>query len=139
MGAIIRTAEAAGVHGIIIPKRRSSTVNQTVYKSSAGAVEHILVAKVNNINQTIDELKKHNIWIYGADMDGSDYYYNTSLKGPIALVIGNEGKGISKLTKSKCDVLIKIPMLGKVESLNASNAAAIMIYEVIRQGNGKIY
>lgn len=135
LGSIIRTAECAGVHGIIIPKRRSAAVNQTVYKSSAGAVEHMLVAKVNNIVNAIEELKEKGLWIYGADMTGADYY-KTSLNGGVALVIGNEGKGISRLVKEKCDVLVKIPMLGKVSSLNASNAASILMYEVVRQSNG---
>lgn len=135
LGAIIRTAECAGVHGIIIPKRKSAQVNETVYKASAGAVEHILVAKVNNINKAIDELKDKGLWIYGADMDG-DLYFNTSLKGAVALVIGSEGKGISRLTKEKCDCLVKIPMAGKISSLNASNAAAILMYEVVRQSHG---
>lgn len=136
LGAIIRTAECGGVHGVIIPKRRSAQVNQTVYKSSAGAVEHMLVAKVNNITNTIEELKDKGLWIYGADIDGRDYHFNTSLKGPIALVIGNEGKGLSRLVKEKCDVLVKIPMQGQISSLNASNAASILIYEVVRQNYG---
>ena len=136
LGAIIRTAECAGAHGVVIPKRRSASVNETVYKSSAGAVEHILVARVTNINNTIEDLKKDGLWIYGADMNGSDFYFNTSLKGSLALVIGNEGKGLSKLTKEKCDVLVKIPMGGMISSLNASNAAAILIYEVVRQNHG---
>jgi|LSQX01.3.fsa_nt_gb 23S rRNA (guanosine2251-2'-O)-methyltransferase len=137
LGAIVRTAECAGVHGVIIPKRRSAMVNQTVYKASAGAVEHMLIANVTNINNTIDELKDKGLWIYGADMDGEDYYYNTILEGAIGLVIGNEGKGISRLVKEKCDVLVKIPLLGKISSLNASNAAAILMYEVVKQGHEK--
>lgn len=137
LGAIVRTAECAGVHGVIIPKRRSAIVNQTVYKASAGAVEHMLIANVTNITNCIEELKDKGLWIYGADMDGRDYYYNTKLDGAIALVIGNEGKGISRLVKEKCDVIVKIPMLGKISSLNASNAAAILIYEVVRQGHEK--
>jgi 23S rRNA (guanosine2251-2'-O)-methyltransferase len=136
LGAIIRTAECAGAHGVIIPRRRAAQVNQTVYKSSAGAVEHMLVAKINNIVNTIEELKDKGLWVYGADIDGTDYHFNTSLKGPVALVIGNEGKGISRLIKEKCDVLVKIPMEGKISSLNASNAAAILIYEVFRQNHG---
>jgi len=136
LGSIIRTAECAGVHGIIIPKRRSAQVNQTVYKSSAGAVEHMLVAKITNITNTIEELKDKGLWIYGADIDGKEYHFNTSLKGPIAIVIGNEGKGLSRLVKEKCDVLVKIPMQGQISSLNASNAAAILIYEVVRQNYG---
>lgn len=133
LGAIIRTAECAGAHGIIIPKRRAASVNETVYKSSAGAVEHIFVAKVNNISDTIEKLKDEGLWIYGADMEGEDYYFNMDLKGPIALVIGSEGKGLSRLVKEKCDFLLKIPMFGKVSSLNASNAASVLIYEIIRQ------
>lgn len=137
LGAIIRTAECAGVHGVIIPKRRAARVNQTVYKSSAGAVEHILIADVTNISNTIDELKEKGLWIYGADMDGADFYFDTKLEGSIALVIGNEGKGISRLVKEKCDFLLKIPMLGKISSLNASTSAAILIYEVLRQNYEK--
>ena len=133
LGAIIRTAECAGVHGVIIPKRRSALVNQTVYKSSAGAVEHMLVANVSNISNSIEELKKRGLWIYGADMDGESFYFDTKLEGAIALVIGNEGKGISRLVKEKCDVIVKIPMVGKISSLNASTSAAILIYEVVRQ------
>ena len=133
MGSIIRSAECAGVHGIIIPKRRSASVNNTVYKSSAGAAEHMLVAKVTNISNTIEKLKEKGLWIYGADMDGSDYHFNTELKGAIGLVIGNEGKGLSRLVKEKCDVLVRIPMKGKISSLNASNAASILMYEVLRQ------
>ncbi|MBC8591606.1 23S rRNA (guanosine(2251)-2'-O)-methyltransferase RlmB [Wansuia hejianensis] len=137
LGAIIRTAECAGVHGVIIPKRRAARVNQTVYKSSAGAVEHVLIADVTNISNTIEELKKKGLWIYGADVHGQDYYFDTSLNGPIALVIGNEGKGISRLVKDKCDVLVKIPMYGQVSSLNASASAAILIYEVVKQNHEK--
>lgn len=137
LGAIIRTAECAGAHGVIIPKRRSAMVNQTVYKSSAGAVEHMMVADVSNISNTIDELKKKGVWIYGADMNGESYYFNSNLKGSIGLVIGNEGKGISRLVKEKCDGLVKIPMSGNISSLNASASAAILIYEVIRQRNEK--
>ena len=137
LGAIIRTAECGGVHGVIIPKRRSAHVTQTVYKSSAGAVEHMLITQVGNISDTIDELKDKGLWIYGADVDGEDYYFNTELKGPIALVIGSEGKGISKLVKKKCDFLLKIPMFGKITSLNASNATSILIYEVVRQSHGE--
>lgn len=137
LGSIIRTAECAGVHGVIIPKRRSASVNATVYKSSAGAVEHMKISKVTNISNAIEILKDKGLWIYGADMDGEDYHFNTSLRGAIGLVIGNEGKGISRLVKEKCDVLVKIPMKGKVSSLNASNAASILIYEVLRQNHEK--
>lgn len=135
LGAIVRTAECAGVHGVIIPKRRSASVNQTVYKTSAGAVEHMLISKVTNISNTIEYLKEKGLWVYGADIDGADYYFNTKLDGALALVIGNEGKGLSRLVKEKCDVLVKIPMLGQISSLNASTAASILIYEVVRQGN----
>ncbi len=137
LGAIIRTAECAGVHGVIIPKRRSASINQTVYKSSAGAVEHMLVSKVTNISDTIAKLKDKGLWIYGADMAGENYYYQTKLDGAIGLVIGSEGKGISRLVKENCDVLVKIPMLGKISSLNASNAASILIYEVLKQRHEK--
>lgn len=133
LGAIIRTAECAGVHGVVITKRRSALVNQTVYKSSAGAVEHMLISKVNNLTNTVKELKDKGLWIYGADMDGENFHFNTSLEGAIALVIGNEGNGLSRLVKENCDVIVKIPMLGQISSLNASNAAAILIYEVVRQ------
>lgn len=137
LGAIIRTAECAGVHGIVIPKRRSAMVNQTVYKTSAGAVEHMLVSKVTNISDTIEELKEKGLWVYGADMEGENFHFKTSLTGSIALVIGSEGKGISRLVKEKCDVLVKIPMFGKISSLNASNAASILTYEVVRQRHEK--
>ena len=133
LGAIIRTAECAGVHGVIIPKRRSAMVNQTVYKTSAGAVEYMKVSQVTNIANTLDKLKEYGLWIYGADAEGKDRFYNSSLTGSVGLVIGNEGKGISRLVREKCDVLVKIPMKGNVSSLNASVAASILIYEVVRQ------
>ncbi|NLY66470.1 MAG: 23S rRNA (guanosine(2251)-2'-O)-methyltransferase RlmB [Tissierellia bacterium] len=133
LGSIIRTAECSGVHGIIIPKRRSAHVTETVYKSSAGAVEHMLIAKVNNLSNTIDELKEKGLWIYGAHMEGKDKYFEVDLTGAVALVIGSEGKGISRLVKEKCDFLLNIPMVGKISSLNASNAASILMYEVVRQ------
>ena len=132
LGAIIRSAEVCGAHGIIIPKRRNIGVTSVVYKTSAGAAEYMKVAKVTNINKTIDALKELGIWVYGADMNGG-YCYETNLKGPLALVIGSEGKGISKLTKDKCDVMIKIPMKGKVNSLNASVAGGILMYEIMKQ------
>ena len=128
LGSIIRTAE----HGIIIPKRRNVGVTSTVYKCSAGAIEHMKIAKVTNINATIDMLKEQGIWIYGADIDGKDYSYNTDFSGPCALIIGSEGKGISSLTLKKCDLLVKIPMIGKINSLNASVAGGIMMYEVLK-------
>ncbi|MDL2310895.1 23S rRNA (guanosine(2251)-2'-O)-methyltransferase RlmB [Peptostreptococcaceae bacterium OttesenSCG-928-C18] len=137
LGAIIRTSEVAGANGIIIPKRRSATVNSVVHKSSAGATNHMKVAKVTNISQTIEYLKSKNVFVYAADGEAKDYYNKTDLTGAVALVIGNEGKGISRLVKEKCDLLIKIPMYGKIGSLNASNAAAIIIYEVVRQRDEK--
>ena len=133
LGAIIRTAECAGAHGVIIPKRRSVGLTAVVAKTSAGAVEYLPVAKVTNISATIEKLKKENIWIYGADMDGENYYYENDLRGAIALVIGNEGKGMSRIVKEKCDFLVKIPMKGKVSSLNASVATSILTYDVLRQ------
>ena len=133
LGSIIRTAELCGVHGIIIPKRRNVGVTSTVYKCSAGAVEHMRIAKVTNVNATIDTLKEKGIWIYGADIEGKDYSYNVDFGGPCAIVIGSEGKGISNLTLKKCDVLVKIPMIGKINSLNASVAGGILLYEIFRQ------
>lgn len=129
LGSIIRTAETAGVHGIIIPKRRAASVNSTVAKVSAGAVEHMKIARVNNIVETINTLKKEGIWICGTDMEGAEYYYKQDLTGPLAIVIGSEGKGMSRLTKENCDFLTKIPMQGKITSLNASVSAGIVIYE----------
>lgn len=131
LGSIVRTAELFGVHGIIIPKRRSASVSATVYKSSAGAIEHVKIAKVTNLNSVIDKLKEQGIWVYGADIRAEEYSYRVDFNGPCALVIGNEGRGISKLTVQKCDKLIKIPMVGKINSLNASVAGGIMMYEVL--------
>lgn len=135
LGAIIRTAEGAGAHGVVIQERRAAGMTSTVYSASAGAAEHMKVARVTNINRAIEELKEEGLWIYGADMDG-DKYYNTDMKGSVGLVIGNEGKGISRLVKENCDFLVNIPMSGKIESLNASNAASILMYEVVRQNDG---
>ena len=137
LGSIIRTAETAGVHGIVIPKRRSAMVNATVNKVSAGAVEHMKIARVNNINETIKELKDAGLWICGTDINTNTYYNQQDLKGPIAIVIGSEGFGISRLVKENCDFLVKIPMKGKVQSLNASVSAGIVIYEVVRQRGEK--
>lgn len=133
LGSIIRTAEIAGVHGIIIPKRRAATVNSTVYKVSTGAVEHMKIARVNNLNETIKYLKDNDIWVCGTDMDAKNYYYNEKFDGPIAIVIGSEGFGMSRLVKENCDFLVKIPMKGKITSLNASVSAGIVIYEVVKQ------
>ncbi len=132
MGSIIRTAELFGVHGIIIPKRRSASVTTMVYKSSVGAIEHVKVARVTNLNSVIDELKEKGIWVYGTDIRAEEYSYQTDFGGPCAIIIGNEGKGISKLTLKKCDKLIKIPMVGKINSLNASVAGGIIMYEVLK-------
>jgi 23S rRNA (guanosine2251-2'-O)-methyltransferase len=132
-GSIIRTAEVCGAHGIIIPKRKNVGATPTVYKTSAGAIEHVKIAKVTNINATIEEIKERGVWVYGADMAGENYIFDTDLTGAVALVIGSEGRGISKLTKEKCDVLVKIPMVGKITSLNASVAGGIMMYEIMKQ------
>ena len=133
LGSIIRTAETAGCNGVIIPKRRAASVNSTVNKTSAGAVEHMKIARVNNLNETINYLKENGVWICGTDMDTDTYYYNQDLKGPLAIVIGSEGFGMSRLVKENCDFLIKIPMKGKVTSLNASVSAGIVIYEAVKQ------
>ena len=132
LGAIIRSAEGAGAHGVIIPKRRSAFVNATVEKTAAGAASYMPVIKVTNLVSTIEKLKKEGIWIYALDMDG-EIYDTIDLKGSIALVVGNEGKGISRLIKENCDFTVKIPMNGKVGSLNASVASSILMYEVVRQ------
>jgi 23S rRNA (guanosine2251-2'-O)-methyltransferase len=133
LGSIIRTADASGAHGIIIPKRRSVGLTATVAKTSAGALEYVPVAKVSNIAQTIDALKDKGIWVIGADMEGSQPYYRADFTGKIALVIGSEGKGIGRLIKEKCDYLVNIPMRGSVGSLNASVAASILMYEAMKQ------
>lgn len=133
LGSIIRTAETAGIHGVIIPKRRAASVNATVSKSSAGAVEHVKIARVNNINETIKYLKEEGLWICGTDGDAKDYYYNQNLKGALAIVIGSEGFGMSRLVKENCDFLVKIPMKGKITSLNASVSAGIVVYEAVKQ------
>lgn len=132
LGAIIRTAEAAGVHGIIIPKRRSASLNATVAKSSSGALEYMKVARVTNIAAVINMLKAKGLWIFGADMDGKDYR-NIDFNIPCAIVIGNEGSGIGTLTAKKCDEIVSLPMRGKINSLNASVAAGILMYEVVRK------
>ncbi|WP_132244995.1 23S rRNA (guanosine(2251)-2'-O)-methyltransferase RlmB [Marinisporobacter balticus] len=133
LGSVMRTADAAGVHGIIIPKRRSVGLTGVVAKTSAGAIEYVPVAKVSNIAQTIELLKKEGVWIVGADMAGQKKHYEEDMKGKIALVIGSEGEGIGRLIKEKCDFLVNIPMKGKIGSLNASVAASILMYEVMRQ------
>lgn len=132
LGAVIRTAECCGAHGVIIPKRRSAGLTPAVVKASAGAVEYMPVAKVTNLARLLDELKTHGIWIVGADLEGSPYT-RLNLTGPLALVIGSEGQGIRRLVKEKCDFLAGIPLKGRIESLNASVAAGILMYEVVRQ------
>ena len=137
LGAIIRTAETAGVHGVIIPKRRAASVNSTVNKVSAGAVEHMKIARVNNINDTIQFLKDSGLWIIGTDGVAENYYYEQDLTGPIALVIGSEGNGMNRLVSENCDILVKIPMYGKITSLNASVSAGIVTYEIVKHRNNK--
>lgn len=132
LGAVIRTAEATGVHGVIIPERRSASLNATVAKAACGALEYVPVARVTNIASTIDMLKERGVWVFGADMDGEDYT-KTDFDVPCAIVIGNEGKGIGTLTAKKCDKIISLPMLGKINSLNASVAAGILMYEAVRK------
>ena len=133
LGSIIRTAEAAGVHGIIIPKRRAASVNAIVSKTSAGAVEYMKIARVNNLTETIKRLKDAGLWIIGTDLQTDVAYDKQDYTGDIAIVIGSEGFGMSKLVKDNCDFLIKIPMKGKIQSLNASVSAGIVIYEALKQ------
>lgn len=133
LGAIIRSAECAGAHGLIIPKRRSAGLTAIVDKSSAGAAEHALIARVANIPAALQELKEKGLWIYGTDADGSSDLWHTDFTGAVALVIGSEGEGMGRLVKENCDFIVSLPMRGKVNSLNASAAAAITMYEVLRQ------
>ena len=137
LGAIIRTADAAGAHGVIIPKRRAALITPTAEKSAAGAAEYVPVSRVTNLARTIDDLKEAGIWIAAADMDGEEVW-GANLTGPIGLVIGNEGHGISRLIREKCDFTVSFPMLGKINSLNASNAAALLMYEVVRQRKKRV-
>ena len=132
LGTIIRTADAVGAHGVIIPKRRSVHITSVVAKASAGAVEYVPVCKVTNIVNTIKQLKKEGLWIAAADMDG-EVFYEQNLTGPIGLVIGSEGFGVSRLVKQNCDFVVKMPMIGNVSSLNASVAGGILLYEIFRQ------
>lgn len=133
LGSIIRTANSVGAHGVAITKRRSASLNSVVSKASAGALEYVPVARVSNLTQTIEMLKKKNIWVIGTEMNARDYYYKTDLKGAVAIVIGSEGEGMSRLVAEKCDILVKIPMLGEITSLNASVAGAVVMYEIVRQ------
>ena len=137
LGAIMRTAECAGAHGVIIPKRRACGLTEVVAKASAGAIEYVPCVKVTNIAQTIDELKEQGIWVAACDMGGQNYY-DANLDGKLAVVIGSEGFGISKLVRDKCDFVVSMPMVGKITSLNASNAAAVIMYEVRKQRNQKL-
>ena len=138
LGSIIRTAETAGVHGIIIPKRRAAAVNSTVAKTSAGAVEYMKIARVTNISDAIDKLKRAGLWICGTDISTEKYYYNQDLTGPIGIVIGNEGNGMSEKVRKNCDFLVKIPMKGKVTSLNESVSTGIVVYEAVKQRLSKM-
>ena len=132
LGGILRTADAAGVHGVLIPKHRSCPLSATVAKTSAGAVEHVPVARIGNMVQTIKKLKKEGLWVAAADMDGTDYY-DTDLTGSLLLVIGSEGQGVGRLIKEQCDFVVRIPMVGKINSLNASVAGSILMYEAMKQ------
>ena len=132
LGAILRSADAAGAHGVLIPKRRSCPLSATVAKTSAGAVEHVPVARIGNIVQTIKALKEEGLWVAGADMDGKNYY-EADLTGPLLLVVGSEGQGIGRLVKEQCDFIVRIPMLGALNSLNASVAGSVLMFEVTKQ------
>lgn len=133
LGSLLRTAEAAGAHGVIIPQHRAAEVNATVVKSSAGATEHILIAQETNLTRTIEYVKERNIWVVGLAGEGKTLYTQANLTGPLAIVVGNEGKGISRLVREHCDVLIKLPMYGHINSLNAAVAGSIALYEALRQ------
>ena len=136
LGAIMRTAECAGAHGVIIPKRNACGLTETVAKTSAGAIEYVPCVRVSNIVRTIEDLKGRGFWIAACDMGGAEYY-NTDLTGKLAVVIGSEGEGISRLVKENCDFTVSMPMVGKITSLNASNAAAVLLYEIRKQRDGK--
>lgn len=136
VGAIIRSAACMGVDGVLLPKRRSATITSTVHKVSSGATSLVPIAKINNVNQTIDQLKKENIWVYGAAAEATQSMWGTDFSGGVCLVIGNEGDGLSALTKKKCDVLVSIPMRGEMDSLNASCAATVLMVEVLRGRQG---
>ena len=135
LGAIIRTANLAGAHGVIVPRRRAAGLTSTVYKASAGAVEYVPVARVANITETLKDLKKQGVWVYGLDMDGENWC-QTDLTGAVALVVGSEGRGISRLVKEQCDFILSMPMAGQINSLNASVACGIVLYEAARQRQG---
>ena len=135
LGAILRTAETAGVHGVVIPKRRSAGLTSAVYKASAGAVEYVPVARVSNITDALREMKKRGVWVYGLDMDG-ETWCSVDMKGAAAVVVGSEGRGISRLVKEQCDFIVSLPMRGHITSLNASVACGIVLYEAARQRQG---
>ena len=137
LGAVIRSAETAGAHGVIIPKRRSVGLTATAAKASAGAIEHIGVARVTNLSAAIDTLKEKGVWVFGADAGGDTSLYQTNFVGATAIVIGSEGSGLSRLVREKCDGIVSIPMKGRVNSLNASAAAAVLLYEAVRQRIGE--
>ncbi|HEY5002317.1 MAG TPA: 23S rRNA (guanosine(2251)-2'-O)-methyltransferase RlmB [Ktedonobacteraceae bacterium] len=133
LGSLLRTAEAAGVHGVIIPEHRSAEINATVVKTSAGATEHLHIAQETNLTRTIDALKKQNVWVVGLAGEATTLYTQADLRGPLALVVGNEGKGMGRLVREHCDLLIKLPMYGSINSLNAAVAGSIALYEALRQ------
>ncbi len=136
LGALIRSAECSGVHGVIIAKHHAASINETVAKTSAGATAHMLIARVTNIAQTLDDLKSRGVWIIGSDVEGDRLYYDADYLGPTALVVGNEGNGIRRLVKERCDFLVKIPMYGKIDSLNASVSGALLMFEAARMRHG---
>jgi 23S rRNA (guanosine2251-2'-O)-methyltransferase len=133
LGSILRTADCTGVHGVIVPKRRSAGLTAVVAKTSAGAVEYVPVARVANLAQTIEKLKEAGLWIAGADVGADEGFYESNLTGPLAIVIGNEGQGLSRLVKERCDFILSLPMAGQINSLNASVATGVILYEVVRQ------
>lgn len=133
LGSLLRTADAAGVHGVIIPERRAAGLTETVAKVSAGAIEYVPVARVTNISRTLEELKQRGLWVVGTEQEGRELYHQARLTGPLAVVIGSEGKGIGRLVAENCDFMVRIPMLGRVTSLNAAVAGAILLYEIRKQ------
>lgn len=137
LGSILRTADGVGAHGVIIPKRRAVPLTATVAKASAGAIEHVPVARVANISQTLETLKKAGYWVVGTDVNADNMYYQVDMTGPVVMVIGNEGKGLGEVVKKRCDYLVRLPMIGKVQSLNAGVAAGVLLYEVVHQRGTK--
>ncbi len=133
LGSLLRTAEAVGVHGVVLPEHRAAEVNATVVKTSAGATEHLLIAQEANLTRTIDQLKQENVWVVGLAGEAKSFYHKANLTGPLAIVVGNEGKGIGRLIREHCDLLVKLPMHGHINSLNAAVAGSIALYEALRQ------